>query len=83
MNKSVEKMYVAIYRVSEDREWRVRDGTAVGRSQTANARDEETSQRAMLYTLTSTPTLDGVSPFNLGSLALWKDAMHAVAYFSP
>jgi hypothetical protein len=35
----------------------------VGRSQAADAGNEERSQQPMLYTLTSTPTLDGVSLF--------------------
>jgi hypothetical protein len=32
------------------------------RSQAADAGNEEQSQQPMLYTLTSTPTLDGISP---------------------
>jgi hypothetical protein len=62
VNESVEDQYAATYRAAEDEEERIRDGTVVRGSQTADAGIEETSQHIMLYTLTSTPTSDGVSP---------------------
>jgi hypothetical protein len=38
------------------------NGNVVGRSQAADAGNKERSQHTMPYTLTSTPTLNGVSP---------------------
>jgi hypothetical protein len=44
-------------------ERRRRGENSMGRSQADDAENEERSQQPMLYTLTSTPTLDGVTPF--------------------
>jgi hypothetical protein len=42
VNDSVDTKYVATYRAAGDREWRIRDGIVVRRSQAADAGSEET-----------------------------------------